>query len=169
MLSQLTATRGGSQTHTLTETEGHTVTDTIAVGWRTGWTDEPARPRRQPERVRADPAGRRAGPCPGPGPPRSWAEGTNWSNAAASQRVYEYAVEPPVLQHLPDHALLLVTRGPGPVPAAGGMRPRHRHPAPRQRRPLPDPARPLPQDAIRAPSVAHVSPAAQEFPQIGRD
>jgi hypothetical protein len=44
---------------------------------------------------------------------RSWAESTNWSNAAASQRVYEYAVEPAVLQNLPDQALLLVTRGSG--------------------------------------------------------
>ena len=43
----------------------------------------------------------------------SWAEGTNWSNAAASQRVYEYTVEPAVLQNLPDQALLLVTRGSG--------------------------------------------------------
>jgi hypothetical protein len=44
---------------------------------------------------------------------RSWAESTNWNNAAASQRVYEYAVEPAVLQNLPDQALLLVTRGSG--------------------------------------------------------
>jgi hypothetical protein len=44
---------------------------------------------------------------------RSWAESTNWTNAEASQRVYEYAVEPAVLQNLPDQALLLVTRGAG--------------------------------------------------------
>ena len=29
-----------------------------------------------------------------------------------TQRVYEYAVEPTVLQNLPDHALLLAVRGP---------------------------------------------------------
>ena len=72
---------------------------------------------------------------------RSWAESTNWSNAAASQRVYEYAVEPAVLQNLPDQALLLVTRGSGgPV-----LRSVECDPAivtlPRvSARPLPDPA-----------------------------
>ena len=42
---------------------------------------------------------------------RSWADGTSWSDAAATQRVYEYTVEPSVLQHLPDHALLLAAPG----------------------------------------------------------
>lgn len=45
---------------------------------------------------------------------RSWsqtvtrAEGTSWNDAAAAERVYEYAVEPRTLQDLPDYALLLV-------------------------------------------------------------
>ncbi len=43
---------------------------------------------------------------------QSWADGTSWSDATATQRVYEYAVEPAVLQNLPDHALLLAARGP---------------------------------------------------------
>ena len=34
-------------------------------------------------------------------------EGVNWSDATSAERVYEYAVEPTVLQHLPDHAMLL--------------------------------------------------------------
>jgi hypothetical protein len=38
----------------------------------------------------------------------SYAIGTNWSDADTTQRVYEYAVEPVTLQHLPDHALLLI-------------------------------------------------------------
>jgi hypothetical protein len=38
------------------------------------------------------------------------AEGTNWSDAEGAQRVYEYAVEPAVLQSLPEDALLLVRR-----------------------------------------------------------
>ena len=43
VLSQLTANLGGSQTHTVTETEGHTVTDTIHVGWQpAGVTPGPA-------------------------------------------------------------------------------------------------------------------------------
>jgi hypothetical protein len=41
----------------------------------------------------------------------SWATGTNWSDATTAQRVYEFAVEPTVLQHLPDHALLLTVPG----------------------------------------------------------
>ena len=118
VLSQLTATLGGSETHTTTHTEGQTVTDTINVGWHTGWNSRPAHPaRRAAEPVTATLAG---GSAPdGRSISRtwstalSWAEGTNWSNAAASQRVYEYAVEPTVLQNLPDQALLLVTRGSG--------------------------------------------------------
>ena len=42
----------------------------------------------------------------------SFAEGTNWSDADTTQRVYEYAVEPVTLQHLPDHALLLIETRP---------------------------------------------------------
>jgi hypothetical protein len=42
----------------------------------------------------------------------SVSDGTSWSDAASLQRVYEYAVEPTVLQNLPDHALLLAARGP---------------------------------------------------------
>ena len=38
-------------------------------------------------------------------------DGTSWSTAQSTQRVYEYAVEPVVLQHLPDGALLLPARG----------------------------------------------------------
>ncbi|MFD0853922.1 hypothetical protein ACFQ07_16915, partial [Actinomadura adrarensis] len=43
----------------------------------------------------------------------SFAEGTNWSDADSTQRVYEYVIEPVTLQHLPDHALLLVESAPG--------------------------------------------------------
>jgi hypothetical protein len=38
-------------------------------------------------------------------------DGTSWSTAQSTQRVYEYAVEPVVLQHLPDGALLFPARG----------------------------------------------------------
>ena len=38
-------------------------------------------------------------------------DGMSWSTAQSTQRVYEYAVEPAVLQHLPDGALLLPARG----------------------------------------------------------
>jgi hypothetical protein len=51
-------------------------------------------------------------------------EGTNWSDADTRARVYEYAVEPMVLQNLPDNALLLVTRA-----ARTGMQSVECHPA----------------------------------------
>ena len=42
----------------------------------------------------------------------STATGTTYSDATSMQRVYEYAVEPAVLQGLPEQALLLVDHGP---------------------------------------------------------
>jgi hypothetical protein len=42
---------------------------------------------------------------------QSQSDGTSWSDAASTQRVYEYAVEPAVLQNLPDGALLLASSG----------------------------------------------------------
>jgi hypothetical protein len=76
VLSQLTATLGGNETHTRTDTDGYGATD------QRTWSVA-----------------------------RSWASGTNWSTATATQRVYEFAVEPSVLQGLPDHALLLTAPG----------------------------------------------------------
>ncbi|MGH3245487.1 MAG: hypothetical protein ACRDOI_04630, partial [Trebonia sp.] len=40
-------------------------------------------------------------------------DGESWSTAQSTQRVYEYAVEPAVLQNLPGSALLLPARGTG--------------------------------------------------------
>jgi hypothetical protein len=114
VLSQLTATDGGSRTHTTTRTEGHTVTDTLGSGWHTGWATTAPTPGSSGETESGG-----TNHSQGRSVSRTWstawseAEGTTWSNAAATQRVYEYAVEPAVLQNLPDHALLLVTRGPG--------------------------------------------------------
>jgi hypothetical protein len=44
---------------------------------------------------------------------RSEARSTNWSESAATARVYELTVEPTVLQALPDYALLLVSKDRG--------------------------------------------------------
>jgi hypothetical protein len=114
VISNVTATLGGSDTHTLTETEGQTTTDTIHVGGHAGWPGGSQRRGlrnaghdESPRHSRSRSVARNWSTA------RSWAESTNWSNAAASQRVYEYAVEPAVLQNLPDQALLLVTRGSG--------------------------------------------------------
>jgi hypothetical protein len=88
VLSQLTAALGGNEAHTRTDTEGYGVTDTRALGSSRSLTTSRNWSVAQ-----------------------SWATGTNWSNAAAAQRVYEFAVEPSVLQGLPDHALLLAAPG----------------------------------------------------------
>lgn len=46
----------------------------------------------------------------------SFTSGENWGEASSTQRVYEYAIEPSVLQGLPEHAVLLVEHGQhGPV------------------------------------------------------
>jgi hypothetical protein len=114
VLSQVTASLGGSDTHTLTQTEGQTVTDTIYIGGHPGW--KAATQRHRPRNEGHDESRRHSrsrSVSRNWSTARSWAESTNWSNAAASQRVYEYAVEPAVLQNLPDQALLLVTRGSG--------------------------------------------------------
>lgn len=114
VLSNVTASLGGSDTHTITETEGQTVTDTIHIGGYPGW--QGVAQQRGLRNAGRDESRRRArsrSVSRNWSTARSWAESTNWSNAAASQRVYEYTVEPAVLQNLPDQALLLVTRGPG--------------------------------------------------------
>jgi hypothetical protein len=52
----------------------------------------------------------------------SQSDGTSWSDATTRQRVYEYAVEPGVLQRLPDTALLLISD-------SGDVQPVECHPA----------------------------------------
>ncbi|HUA29351.1 MAG TPA: hypothetical protein VMC03_10740 [Streptosporangiaceae bacterium] len=148
VLSELTANLGGSQTHTVTETEGHT--DTIHVGWGTGWR---ASGSRGEHRDRGRPGGRSVSRTWSTA--LSWAEGSNWGNAATSQRVHEYAVEPAVLQHLPDHAVLLVTRGPaGPVLQSVECDPAIVTLPRVSAAPLPDPAAALPGGTARSPSIA---------------
>jgi hypothetical protein len=53
----------------------------------------------------------------------SWTGGTSWSDAASVQRLYEYIVEPGVLQNLPENALLLAGSG------RSGLRAVECHPA----------------------------------------
>jgi len=159
VLSELTANLGGSQTRTVTETEGHTVTDTIRVGWHTGWRS-PGPPAARDEPARRRPRGRSV--ARNWSTALSWAEGSSWGNAATSRRVYEFAVEPAVLQHLPDQAMLLVTRGPaGPV-----VQPVECDPAivtlPRVSAvPLPDPRAAPPSDATPPGDAALAGDAAR--------
>jgi hypothetical protein len=108
VLSQMTRTLGGSETHSVADTEGVSTTEGTSSSSSRG--------------------GGSSGPLGGAlrnwsrGESRNWsvtrnwsqtrsvADGTNWSDASAEQRVYEYAVEPSTLQHLPDYAMLMVSR-----------------------------------------------------------
>jgi hypothetical protein len=88
VLTQLTRTLGGNDTHSIADTVGEQTGQGDGPGgnWLSrGWSVS----RNWSQTVRN-------------------AEGSNWSDAASAQRVYEYAVEPRVLQDLPDYALLLV-------------------------------------------------------------
>jgi hypothetical protein len=114
VLSQLTATLGGNQTHTRTDTEGWGESATTTRGWHDTTTIGPRQD--SPWRL-GDVTSRAIGRSESFSSTASrnwsaatsWADGTNWSDAESTQRVYEYTVEPGTLQHLPDHALLLVT------------------------------------------------------------
>lgn len=98
VLTQVTRTIGGSETHSTAEREGRVESEA-----RPGLRDL-SRPVRRVVR----PGGTRQWSTT-----RSWAEGSNWSDAACEQRVYEYTVEPTTLQHLPDYAMLLIESRPG--------------------------------------------------------
>jgi hypothetical protein len=100
VLSQLTATYGGNETQTRSDTYGYGDSDNSSRNWQEFHLGPGTRSR-------------------GNSASRNWsvgvsgAEGTSWSDAASVQRVYEYAVEPAVLQNLPEHALLLAVPGSG--------------------------------------------------------
>lgn len=103
VLSQLTRTVGGNESHTEGTSETSGYNESTNRGWGAG--------------------GRHGGSSRGTS--RTWgstssvAQGTNWSNATSEQRVYEYAVEPRTIQDLPDYAMLLVASHPsGPVLSA---------------------------------------------------
>lgn len=96
VLSQLTRTLGGNDTHTLADTYGESETRGRSSGSSRSGLDFSSQSGTNWSRT------------------RNWsqtesvARGTNWSDAQAAQRVYEYALEPRVLQDLPDYAMILV-------------------------------------------------------------
>jgi len=99
VLSQRTATAGGNRTFTRSDTESYGDTDSTSRSWQEFHFGPGSRTR-----------GTSSSSTWSTG--QSEAEGTSWSDATTSQRVYEYTVEPTVLQQLPDHALLLAVGGP---------------------------------------------------------
>ncbi|MGW5686917.1 hypothetical protein [Nonomuraea sp. NPDC003754] len=99
VLSTLTHTLGGNQTHTETETTGQSDTDGSSTSGSFASGGFSSGSNRSVSRNWSS--------------ARSFADGSNWSDASAQQRVYEYAVEPTTLQSLPDYALLLAEPGVG--------------------------------------------------------
>src|SRR5580658_8765385 len=104
VLSQRTVTLGRNDSTTRTDTDGRGVSDSVTVAFGAGW---PGNPLDLGQRSRGVSTSRNWSTG------MSWADGTSWSDSAGTQRVYEYAVEPAVLQNLPDQALLLAVRGAG--------------------------------------------------------
>ncbi|MFI9554338.1 hypothetical protein [Nonomuraea endophytica] len=113
VLSQLTRTLGGNETHTRTETQGESATE----GTSSSTGRSSTRTYRDSLLPFADLQSVSKGRTDTTGDSRSFtrtwssavafAEGTNWSDAQARQRVHEYVVEPPTFQSLPEYALLL--------------------------------------------------------------
>ncbi|MCR3738631.1 hypothetical protein BS35_001170 [Actinomadura glauciflava] len=185
VLSQITKNVGGNESHTTTETEGtgdsetHSTSRTIGTSrnWGTnrssGTTYSGGEmfglfPDRSTSHQRGSNRGGSTSTSDTEGTStstsRNWsaaysfAEGTNWSDADTTQRVYEYAVEPVTLQHLPDHALLLVQSVPGrgrtitPVECDPAIITLDRVTT----GPLPDP--PPPRQALPAPNTEQTAP-----------
>jgi hypothetical protein len=134
VLSQITKNVGGNESHTESDTEGEGDSDTISlstsIGTSTNWgttrssgatrsggglfgfsdrsTNTGNSRTRGGGTNQTDTRGQSRSVSRNWSSAYSYAVGTNWSDADTTQRVYEYAVEPVTLQHLPDHALLLV-------------------------------------------------------------
>ncbi|MFB4308754.1 hypothetical protein [Actinomadura sp. GTD37] len=140
VLSQITKNVGGNESHTSTDTRGEGDSETRSTSRTTGTSTNWGTSRSSgvshsggemfglfPDRStssqrgrnrgggtsRSDTEGTAASTSRNWSAASSYAEGTNWSDADTTQRVYEYVVEPVTLQHLPDHALLLVQSAPG--------------------------------------------------------
>lgn len=105
-ISGLTRTVGGDHTHSVSDSDGGSAGSSQTVGREqgirsAGLTHAPTRAwgRSRSQSQSTD---------------RSWSKtttasnGESWSDAESKQRVYEYAVEPRVLQQLPDYAMVLV-------------------------------------------------------------
>ncbi|XRQ13386.1 hypothetical protein ACN3XK_21620 [Actinomadura welshii] len=187
VLSQVTKNIGGNESHTSTDTQGEGDSDTHSTSRTTGtsrnwgtsrssgvsysggemfglFPDRSTSSQRGSNRgggtSRSDTEGTATSTSRNWSAAYSYAEGTNWSDADTTQRVYEYAVEPVTLQHLPDYALLMVTSAPGggrtltPVECDPAIITLERVTT----GPLPDP--PPPPQAIPAPEQA---PADQQW------
>jgi hypothetical protein len=120
-VSGYTATKGGSVTQTVgggTGT-GTSTSDSVSRGSNKGWSHgssfADAGNTSSGSNSGGDNKSRTTGTSTSTSTNQNWstADGTTWSDAENTQRVYEYRVEPTVLQDLPEQMLLLADRSPG--------------------------------------------------------
>ncbi len=108
VVSSFTATRGGNQTSTHGGGDSYGINDSRGDARTRGWQSEGVLGGGHTSGGRTR--------TTGTGTSSSWtaswsqADGTSWSDAETRQRAYEYAIEPAVLQNLPECALLLADR-----------------------------------------------------------
>jgi hypothetical protein len=121
VLSGFTATNGGE--HTTTSGTSQTWGNSQSRGFTStrGWAEDHLLDRSASGSYTRS---REHGRSYSYGAEQSEADGSSWSDAASTARVYEYAVEPAVLQDLPDNALLLTAR-----PTGTNLQPVECHPA----------------------------------------
>jgi hypothetical protein len=104
VLTSLTSTLGGGETHGTSTNES----ETVGYGTTRSTTNSSPQPTKSLSHSRN--TSRTWGTS------ESYSASTNWTNAEARSRVYEYTVEPRTLQDLPDYGMLLVESSPrGPV------------------------------------------------------
>ena len=112
VMSSFTVTRGASLTTTRGTSDSHGTGESTSDGRTRGWSGSPAG---GPLSGVAQSGGRTRTTGTSSSRTRgvnwSQADAANWSDARGRQRVYEFAVEPTVLQALPDYALLVADRG----------------------------------------------------------
>ena len=112
VMSSFTATRGGNATSSSGGSDGYGTSDTSSNAKTRGWQNSGFLG------FGGDSSGGKSRTT-GTAESRNWsgnwsqADGTNWADASARQRVYEYRVEPSALQNLPDFAVLLADRTTG--------------------------------------------------------
>jgi hypothetical protein len=123
VLSSFTATNGSSHTVTRGEEHGHGTTRSRGSSTSRGWSegDHLGGGSYSDSRTRS----RDSGQSENWSESASWSDGTERSDATSYQRVYEYSVEPGVLQNLPENALLLTGRS----PVGADLQPVECHPA----------------------------------------
>jgi hypothetical protein len=110
VLSSFTATNGSSYTVSRGEEHGHGTSRSRGSSSTRGWSegDHLGGGSYSDSRTRS----RDTGQSENWSESASWSDGTERSDATSYQRVYEYSVEPGVLQNLPENALLLTGRSP---------------------------------------------------------